>query len=338
MSTIHTPSQARSDAPPIHANSPVRPPSPEVVSAKGVDDLLQSGPNSAREPMRPDEPKMTPESRAKIEAELDDLSAQLTPKTLDHMMRHPKSEQSKAHFEKIDRVLTADNIKGVLSGPNAASCIKTLGKIETQLKQESINTAYDPIGNEQVEAYRRHVNSILFDLKARLMRAPADGRFEMVLDFSRKEQPRLNSIHDFMNDLHAKGSHLCDIATEVHKAIGGLQFSHPEGLKPEVYREPDHAQHSKTYSFSNTAASTLEHPSEIRDFVSDRDKIDVSGISKQLNKPLHWVNQLSGASGEMQLKYSRENNATVLVISGNKGEPALVAKIFGHVKEKDLLV
>ncbi|MGX5796948.1 M10 family metallopeptidase C-terminal domain-containing protein [Pseudomonas sp. E2-15] len=338
MSTIYQPSQVRSDAPPIHAKSQATPPAPAVVSDKAMDDLLQSGPNSDRQPMRPDETKMTPEGRAIIEGELKELSAQLTPATVELMMRHPESDESKAHYDKIDRVLTPDNIKGMLAGKNAASCRKTLAKIETQLKKESIDTALDPISNEQVEAYRRHVESILFDLKVRLIMAPDEKRFEIASDSFRKEDPRLTSIQHYINDVYAKSKHLYDIATEVHKAIGALQIAHPEGLEPEKYREPDHAKHSKTYSFSNTAASTLEHPSEIRNFVADRDKIDVTGISKQLNKPLHWVNQLSGASGEMQLKYSRENNASVLVISGIKGEPALVAKIFGQVKEKDLLI
>ncbi|MGR3889825.1 M10 family metallopeptidase C-terminal domain-containing protein [Pseudomonas sp. 1152_12] len=78
-------------------------------------------------------------------------------------------------------------------------------------------------------------------------------------------------------------------------------------------------------------------PCEINNFVTDRDKLDVTGIRRPLTKPLQCVNQLSGASGEIHVKYSRANNASVLVSSGNRGEPALVATIFGQVKEKHLL-
>jgi hypothetical protein len=39
----------------------------------------------------------------------------------------------------------------------------------------------------------------------------------------------------------------------------------------------------------------------------------------------------------MQLKYSPIHNTSVLVISGNKGQDAFVAKVFGQLKETDLL-
>ena len=91
------------------------------------------------------------------------------------------------------------------------------------------------------------------------------------------------------------------------------------------------------YRYLNTRESTLEAPSEIRDFAHGRDKLDVSGIGKQLNKKLQWVNRLSGASGEMHMKYSPTHDASVLVISGNLGEPAFVAKIVGKFKESDLV-
>ena len=100
-----------------------------------MDDLLKSGPNNTREPMCPDKPTLTPENRATMEREINDLSDQLSPKTVEHMMRHPKSQESKAHYDKLDRLLTPHNLKGLLSGLDATSCAKMLAKIETHLKK-----------------------------------------------------------------------------------------------------------------------------------------------------------------------------------------------------------
>lgn len=337
MSTVYQPSPSRPGAPLIHANSQPIPPSAAVVSAKAVDDLLQSGPNNAREPMRPDAPKLTLEKRATMERALNDLSNQLDRKMVEHMMRAPKSNASKAIHDELDTLTTPHHLKSLLSGPNAASCTKDFAKIEAQLKKESIGAVLDPISDEQVEAYRSYVGSALFDLKANLMNSSVGSRFELVRAFARKQHPQLTSIQDYINELNTKSKHLCDIATQVNKAIGALQYAHHDDWEPRNLPEPDHDKYSKTFSFTNTAQSTLEHPCEIRNFVTDRDKIDVTEIRQQLNKPLQCVNQLSGASGEIQLKYSRANNASVLVISGDRGEPALVAKVFGEVKEKDLL-
>lgn len=127
-----------------------------------------------------------------------------------------------------------------------------------------------------------------------------------------------------------------NIATEVRKANEALQYSHPDDWARRR-SDPVNEQHPNVYSFLNTRESTLDAPIEIREFVHGRDKLDVSGIRKQLNKKLQWVNTLSGISGEMQLKYSPTHDASVLVICGNQGEPAFVAKVFGKLKEADLV-
>jgi len=337
MSTIQQPSRARAELIPGHLHSHPMPPSPVSVSAQALDALLRSAPNATREPMRADGAAPAPADQAALEKQLKQLCDQLDRKTVERLMRDPESSESKDTFNTIDRLLTQDNLKCLLNGPNATSCIKILARIETQLNKGSLDTVLSPIETEQVGAYRSYVEAALFALKASLMKASPSSRFDMVRAFSRQEHAPLTSIQDYMHSLQVKSKHLCDIATQVRKVTEPLQYAHLEDWQRRDHYESDCKNHPKTYSFTNTLESTLEHPCEIRHFVTDRDKLDVTGIRRQLNKPLHWVNQLSGASGEMQLKYSRAHNASVLVIAGNQGEPALVAKIFGQVKENDLL-
>ncbi|NVZ72861.1 M10 family metallopeptidase C-terminal domain-containing protein [Pseudomonas costantinii] len=336
MSTISLPSRAHTESPPGRPHSQPTHLSSVAVSPKALDALLQSGPNNTVEQKRPDE-AMATANQATTERELNDLCARLDRKMVDRMMREPESKESKANFDKISTLLTPDNIKCLLQGPNATSCTQLLAKIETQLNKNSTDTVLKPIEAEQVEAYRKYVDAALFNLKANLMKAAPGSRFEMVRNFSRQKHAPLTSIQDYMKDLEAKSKHLCDIATQVRKVNEPLQYAHLDDWDRRDHYGSDCKQHPKTYSFTHASESTLDRPSEIRNFVTDRDKLDVTGIRRQLNKPLQWVNQLSGASGEIQLKYSRPNNASVLVISGNQGEPAFVAKIFGQVKEKDLL-
>jgi len=337
MSTIHQPSRARAEVTPGHLHARPISPSPASVSAQALDALLRSAPSTTREPMRADGAPPTAADQAALEKQLKQLCDQLDRKSVERLMRDPESRESIANFNTIDKLLTPDNLKCLLSGPNATSCFKILARIETQLNKDSIDAVLSPIETEQVGAYRNYVEAALFALKASLMKASPGSRFDMVRAFARQEHAPLTSIQDSMRSLEAKGNHLCDIATQVRKVTEPLQYAHLEDWQRRDHYESDCKNHPKTYSFTHTLESTLDHPCEIRNFVTDRDKLDVTGIRRQLNKPLHWVNQLSGASGEMQLKYSRAHNASVLVISGNQGEPALVAKIFGQVKENDLL-
>ena len=146
----------------------------------------------------------------------------------------------------------------------------------------------------------------------------------------------LTGIQDYLSEVGTHAAQLNDIATLVRKVNEPLQFSLPD----EVGRRrdaPDSVQQPNVYRYLSINESTLESPSEIRGFTSGRDKLDVSGIGKQLNQKLQWVNQLSGASGEMQLRYSPNQDASVLIISGNKDEPAFVAKVFGKLKETDVV-
>ncbi|MBF6029558.1 M10 family metallopeptidase C-terminal domain-containing protein [Pseudomonas sp. P115] len=150
------------------------------------------------------------------------------------------------------------------------------------------------------------------------------------------KQPDANAALPTLKAALEQASARFNIATEVRKANEALQYAHPDDWARRR-SEPISEQAPNVYSFLGTHESTLDSPVEIRGFVHGRDKLDVSRIRKQLNKKLLWVNQLSGRAGEMQLKYSPIHDASVLVISGNQGEPAFVAKVFGKLKETDLV-
>lgn len=337
MSTIQQPWRAQSDAPYNHVKSQTTAPAPEGVSSLALDTLLQSAPNNARAPKDADKATSGPESQAQLKQELKNLRAQLDRNTVERMLRAPDAKESQAFMQKIDTLLTAESIKSLLRGPDAHSRAKDLNAIENLFSEHSIEAVLDPIQSEQVESYRNYVDAALFNLKAGLMNASPGSRFDMVRAFSKREQPALTTIQHYMTDLASKSKHLCDIATLVRKHSEGLQYALADDWDRGHQYPSGHENHPMIYSFSNTGESTLDQPSEIRNFVTGRDKLNLTGISRQLNKPLQSVNRLSGESGEIQLKYSREHNASVLVVTGNRGTPALVAKIFGHVTDKDLV-
>ena len=341
MSAINQMSDLHSALPPgQHRPEHSPPPTSSVVTPQALEALLQSGPNDAREPKRPDNFKPAPSNTVTMKQDLADLGVQVDRSAVERMVRDPTSKASVAVFNKISALLTADKINSLLSEPNANDNVKALSGVEAQLGKDAIDAVVTPLEAEQIEAYQRYVDSALFNLKARLMNAPLESRFDIVRNFAGKKHEHLTGIEDYLVEVNAKATSLCSISALVKKAIGSLQFAHHndwDNRVPTDTRDKPCKDRPNIYSYANIHESSLDSPSEVRDFVQGRDKLDVSRIRRQLNKTLQWVHQLSGASGEMQLKYSPIHNTSVLVISGNKGEDAFVAKVFGQLKETDLL-
>lgn len=336
MSITHQRSGVHSAMPTPFLPLPPTAPTAQVPSSAAINTLLQAGPSDAREPKRPDPARPATSDMAAHEHALTDLSARLDRKTVESMLHSPEARASKTTLNDINRLLTPGHFKCALNGPNAQPYLSALGRIETHLNTDSIEAILTPLETRQVEAYRKYVDATLFELKAQLMSAPLGSRFDMVRAFADKKHAPLAEIEDYLDALNARAKHLCDIATEVRKVNEPLQYGHSDDWEKRHY-DAQCKQHPNCYTFINTLESTVERPCEIRDFVQGRDTLDVSSIGRQLNTPLHHVNRLSGASGEMQVTYSRANNASVLVISAHRGEPAFVAKIFGHVTEKDVV-
>ncbi|AZP73627.1 hypothetical protein EJJ20_24760 [Pseudomonas poae] len=115
-----------------------------------------------------------------------------------------------------------------------------------------------------------------------------------------------------------------------------MQYSHPDDWDRRR-NEPDSAPPANIYRYLNTRESSLDAPSEIRDFVHGRDKLDVSGIRKQLNKKT--------ALGQPTVRSKWRNAIEVFTHPRCKrpgdfrqpGRPCIVAKIVGKFRETDLV-
>lgn len=335
MSTLAPASKTHAAPSPLQPPPDHSAPSP-IVSPQALEALLQSGPNLAREPKSPENATVSPSNVAAVEQELYELGNRVGKHTVEHILRNPDSKASTQLIGRMTTLLTSEKINTLLSTGNAPTSKKNLDQIRTHLSEEAINAVVKPLEAVQINAYRNYVEASLFDLKYRLMTAPQESRFNMIRSFANQKSETLTGIQDYLNEIGTKTAQLNDIATLVRKVNEPLQFSHPD----EVGRRrdaPDSVQQPNVYRYLSINESTLESPSEIRGFTSGRDKLDVSGIGNQLNQKLQWVNQLSGASGEMQLRYSPNQDASVLIISGNKDEPAFVAKVFGKLKETDVV-
>lgn len=330
-SVAHTPLPAGQDR-----ATPSALPPPSVVSSEALDALLQSPPDYSREAKRPDDDKARPIDRATLERDLADLK-RTDNTTVKRALSEPNARSSTAFVSKINTVLTKENLDTLLRSPQAQAHTTTLSEIATHLNNDTINAVLSPLEAEQIETYRKHVDAALFRLKYQLFNAPVEARFELVRRFAGNKLEGLTDVENRLTDLGASAANLFNIAAEVKRVSESLQYSHPDDWDRRRNEPADSVPQANIYRYLNTSESSLDAPSEIRDFIHGRDKLDVSGIRKQLNKKLQWVNQLSGASGEMHLKYSPTHDASVLVIAGNLGEPAFVAKIVGKFKETDLV-
>ncbi len=329
MSTITPPLTSHTVLPLPSALTPA-----SVVSSDALETLLQSPPDPSRQAKKP-EGKAHPVDQSTLERGLADLR-RTDNSTVKRALCDPNANSSTAFISILNTVFTKENVDTLLRSPQAQAHTTALNEIGTHLNTDTINAVLSPLEAEQIETYRKCVDSALFGLKYQLFSAPVGARFDLVRRFAGNKQGALTDIESRLGSLGATAANLFNIAAEVKRVNESLQYSHPDDWDRRR-NEPNSAPPANIYRYLNTSESSLDAPSEIRDFVHGRDKLDVSGISKQLNKKLHWVNQLSGASGEMQLKYSPTHDASVLVISGNRGDPAFVAKIVGKFRETDLV-
>ena len=337
MSAItHTPHVDAALPSKTHQPTPGALPPPALTHSQALEALLQSPPNDAHKTKLPDGSQASAADIAALEQGLNTLGARVGKTTVEHTLKNMDPTATTELINDFNTVLSPDKINTMVRSPNARASTETLTKIATHLNEDAINAVLTPLEAEHIERYRQHVEASLFNLKYQLMNAPVEGRFDLVRRFADTKPGAMVDVENRLANVWSQASSLINIATEVKKANESLQYSHPDDWDRRR-SEPVSVQQPNVYSFFNTNESTLDAPYEIKDFVHGRDKVDVSGIRKQLNTKLQWVNQLSGLSGEMQLKYSPTQDASVLVISGNQGEPAFVAKIFGKIKETDLV-
>ncbi|MEB0106871.1 hypothetical protein ACXX81_08595 [Pseudomonas sp. GNP013] len=159
-----------------------------------------------------------------LERHLEDISARVDRNTIDHMMRNLDSKESKDYFEKIDALLTPDNIKRLATGPKAKSHIKALAHIETRFNSGSIDKVSTPVEWKHVEDYRKAVEAELFELTISMLKAPWEKGSDLARGFFHNEiAPHI--LHG-MHDLQSKCTHLSEIAKLVKNILESLQDAH----------------------------------------------------------------------------------------------------------------
>ncbi|MGM3172557.1 serralysin family metalloprotease [Dickeya lacustris] len=87
-----------------------------------------------------------------------------------------------------------------------------------------------------------------------------------------------------------------------------------------------------TFVYTTVSDSKVAAPDWIRDFQSGVDKIDLSALNTGNN--LHFVNQFSGAGGEVLLNFDSASNVSNLYLNlDNNTSPEFLVKIVGQVSQ-----
>jgi len=312
MSTIqpqHTPPPLK--APPSHTPSAQQP----TPGNERMNNLLKSGPDWSRSPKAPDPAPSA--NNATPQENPNDLAPMLTRENIKQLVRNPNSPESKALMEKTRARLTPEKIQAMVQGPNGEANAQTLKAIGKHLNKDEIDSGLAETKKQMVEEKIKELSHRNVET---LLHAFDGGSAESIVsDIKRLEDDGAAMQKQFSASNNAA------------KGLGDIGSSLTEDNVNKMRRDP-----GKTYSYNSTSESTLDAPSEIRDFTAN-DKLDLRGIQKQLNKPLQVVDSFSGASGEVKIDYSQSSKTSVVSVSGEPGTPPLVVKVFGEVRRENLM-
>lgn len=309
MSTIQPQHKVeRQNAPPPHATkAPQPPPTDERVNA-----LLKSGPNWSKPPKAPN-----PVPPAAPQEYPGDLEALLTRENIKQIVRTPNAPESKTLLEKIRARLNHEKIQAMLQDPNGKENARKLKAIGKHLNKDEVDSSLAASHNQMTE---EKISQLKLRNIEMLTKAFDGDSVESIAENVKQWQDEKTALKKQFDESSTAAKGLNDIGTSLS-----------EDNLNKLQQAP-----GKTYSYGLTSESTLEAPSEIRDF-SANDKIDLSGIRNQLNKPLQAVNSFTGASGEVKIDYSPSTHTSVVSVSNNPGEPPFVVKVFGEVRQSNLL-
>lgn len=301
-----------------------------ALTPERLNTLLRAGPNWSAASKSPDPSRQASPEEAKATKSLHDLRELLTEGNIQQVFRDPKAKQSREILEQAHALLTQGNINTVAKGANATTNVSLLGTIGNQLTNDRLDpflaSAIKAAGRAMInEQQLKFLDSIsgLFE---------GDG-LESGVRNSEHFIANLENLKRNFGDMEATKKSLTN--------FGGLltkdKLDVASKSAPEAQSTAENAPLSpSTYRFSAIEESPLDSPLEIRTFRRG-DKIDLSGIRSQLNKPLQPVEQLSGASAEVQLRYLAATNTSVIAITGNPGSAPFVVKVFGEVRRDNLI-
>ncbi|MCR4539147.1 M10 family metallopeptidase C-terminal domain-containing protein [Pseudomonas sp. 18.1.10] len=280
-----------------------------------MNNLLKSGPDWSKPAKAPDPAPSA--NNATPQENPNDLAPMLTRENIKQLMRNPDSPESKALMEKTRARLTPEKIQAMVQGPKGEANAQTLKAIGKHLNNDEIDSDLAETKKQMVEEKTKELSRRNFEM---LTQAFDGGSIEsFVGNIKRLEDDRAAMQKQF------------SAANNAAKGLGDIGSSLTEDNVNKMRRDP-----GKTYSYNSTSESTLDAPSEIRDFTAN-DKLDLRGIQKQLNKPLQVVDNFSGASGEVKIDYSQSTKTSVVSVSGEPGKPPLVVKVFGEVRRENLM-
>lgn len=339
MSTITSPSTATAPVATPARSNPVS--NQQALTPERIDTLLKAGPNWSSSPKAPDRSPNAPVSPttkanaspsiSEVEAtnKLDDLNTALTPDTIKEIQRNPGSPKSRAITEQFNTTLTPENVQLMSRGPNAEKNRGTLREIRDKLDKKNIDSnlesAKHQVINDTADKMRLKILEIIT--------AAFDGDIWNTVDHHKNWLEEFGGMRKSFSAMETQSKSLTDTASSLSDEKLGLSAeSQTQGASNTDTRTDT----SSTYTFNATNESTLDAPSEIRGFKSG-DKLDLSGMQKQLNTPLRQVERAPEAKGEMQIHHLPSANTSVVVIADAPGKPPFVLKVFGEVRQSNIV-
>ncbi|MBI6604742.1 MULTISPECIES: M10 family metallopeptidase C-terminal domain-containing protein [Pseudomonas] len=324
---------------PAHASA-----SPAQLTPERLNALLRSGPRwsaSAKppEPTRPSPaatapgPALPSAPEAKLTEDLSDLNTALTQDNINQMVRDPDAESSRALIARTRALLTPANMRTMLGGPNASTNAATLEGLRQRLGKQVLTETQQSASNDAEQELIDQMKLHLLENLGKIYDGGL-GTDEILKDYNMSRK-HIDAIKRDQSAREASVRTLYDIGGSLSKEkLSALRTPEPASATAQVAERL--TRQRNTYRFNALSDSRLDAPREISGFMAG-DKLDLSGIRNQLNKPLQRVERFSGASAEMQIHYLPSTGTSVIAVSGNPGEPPFVLKVFGQVRYSDIV-
>lgn len=324
---------------PAHASA-----SPAQLTPERLNALLRSGPRwsaSAKppEPTRPSPaatapgPALPSAPEAKLTEDLSDLNTALTQDNINQMVRDPDAESSRALIARTRALLTPANMRTMLGGPNASTNAATLEGLRQRLGKQVLTETQQSASNDAEQELIDQMKLHLLENLGKIYDGGL-GTDEILKDYNMSRK-HIDAMKRDQSAREASVRTLYDIGGSLSKEkLSALRTPEPASATAQVAERL--TRQRNTYRFNALSDSRLDAPREISGFMAG-DKLDLSGIRNQLNKPLQRVERFSGASAEMQIHYLPSTGTSVIAVSGNPGEPPFVLKVFGQVRYSDIV-
>lgn len=320
MSTIYS-QQGRSSSGVQPAQSNSTPDQP-ALTPKRINELLKSGPNWSMPSKQPEPAPKAPATPAASRPEAGDAASELetllTESNIEKMLREPDSNESKALFDRSKKLVNEINT----SPPHSAARANTLGALVKQLSHDKISAQANNAINEMGE---KHIKQLELDNLSQIAKAFDSDGIEDSVAYIKNTQNSLADLKRRFSGIESTAKSLEEMGTQLNAT-----------LRPSPANTPYNAD-ANTYRYGSFSESPLNSPSEIKEFNSN-DKIDLTNLQRQLNKPLRLVENFSGASGEMQIHYLPSTRTSVLIVANDSGQPPMVIKVFGELRQRNLVI